>query len=463
MPIELCPIRKSDAPVLAELLYAAYKDDIIAHLMYNNTVTPTMKAWAIQMTEKDWGQGPGERRIGVRDIETGELIAASHWYFFPQREGDDWKKLPEFEWAEGHNKEACSNLINVQNTKRNEIMGSKPYTFLASCSTFPAHQRRGAGALMVQWGIEQSRALNLPIFLTASLKGRGLYEKFNFEVIDYCWIDVSSVTTEKRANAVMLLREPDPSQPPKPIPMLKPDEDMPIDAAAPIPAAPQLPVAMADTKYDVVIAPVTDPADFDRLAGVEDAAFADDPIVQLLFPEGHGGNTQATRGETHHKSSKADPTNYYIKATSTATGEIVAWLKYHLFDDLEREHLPWPKDLPAGANVPLMEASFTTLKALRDEMMAGKQYGYVLILVTVPEWHRRGVGRKLLQRYLDVADEKGWESWIDASPAGMGLYQKLGWEQVGSVTLDLGEFGGEKGLMETTVAMLRKPNGVVKA
>ena len=328
--------------------------------------------------------------------------------------------------------------------------------------TSPAHQRRGAGALIVQWGIEQSRALNLPIFLAASPKGRGLFEKFNFEVIDHCWINVGSSTTEKRDNVVMILREPDPSQPPKPIPMLKPDEDMPIDAAAPITAAPQLPAAVADTKYDVVVAPVTDPADFDRLAEVEDSAFADDPIVQLLFPTGHGGNTQAARGESHRKSQKDDTSNYYIKATSTATGEIVAWLKYHLYEDLEREHLPYPKELPAGANVPLMEASFTTLKALREKMMAGKQYGYVLILVTVPEWHRRGVGRKLLRRYLDVADEKEWDSWIDASPAGMGLYQKLGWEQVGGVTIDLGEFGGEKGLMETTVSMLRKPKGVVK-
>ena len=292
--------------------------------------------------------------------------------------------------------------------------------------------------------------------------GLALYEKFKFEIIDHCWVDVSSVTTEKRDTVVMLLHEPYPSQPPKAIPMLKPDEDTPIDAAVPVSAAPQLPVALADPKYDVVVAPVTDPADFDRLAEVEDLAFADDRIVQLLFPAGNGGNTVAARGDAHRKSQKEDPTNFYVKATSVATGEIVAWLKYHLFDDLEREHMPYPKELPPGANVPLMEASFTTLKTLRDGMMAGKQYGYVLVLVVVPEWHRRGVGGKLLQRYLDMLDEKGWESWIDASPAGMGLYQKLGWEQVGGVTIDLGKFGGETGLMETTVSMLRKPKGVVK-
>ncbi|MCJ1400183.1 hypothetical protein MMC11_003387 [Xylographa trunciseda] len=460
MPVELCAIHKSDVPVLTEMMFAAYKDDNISHLMYNNNATPSIKAFVQQEYEKSWGQRPEERRIGVRDTETGELIASSQWFFFPQREGDDWKIVPVREWPDGYNKDGCNHLQAVHTAKRHEIMGPKPYIFLSTCITFPTHQRRGAGALMVQWGIEQARALNLPIFLTASPKGFPLYRKFNFEVVGHCWIDLSSFTTETHDSVAMLLREPFPSQPPKPIPMLKPDEDMPIDAAAPIPAAPQLAVAGIDTKYDVVLAPVTDPADFDRLAEVEDLAFAHDKLIQLLFPAGHGGPTLTERGDSHRKSQKEDLSNYYVKATSVATGEIVAWLKYHLFEDLEREHIPYPKELPPGANVPLMEAGFGTLKALREGKMAGKQYGFVLILVTVPEWHRRGVGRKLLQRYMDVVDEKGWESWIDASPAGMGLYQKLGWEQVGGVTVDLGQYGGEKGYMETTVSMVRKPKGV---
>ncbi|MCJ1385023.1 hypothetical protein MMC17_008141 [Xylographa soralifera] len=461
MPIELCPIRKSDTAVVNEMIFAAFKDDFVAHLMYNNDATPSMKAWTLQEREKNWGQGPGERHVGVRDTETGQLIASSHWFFYPQREGDDWKKIPILEFPAGFNQEGCNHLIKAHTRKRHEIMGSKPFTFLSTCITFPAHQRRGAGALMMQWGVEQSRALNLPIFLIASPAGRRLYENFNFEVIDHCAL-VSSFTTEKRDSLVMLLREPNPSQPPKPIPMLKPDEDTPIDAAAPIPAVPQLPVAMADARYDVVVAPVTDPADFERLVEVEDAAFADDGLIRLLFPAGHGGNTVTDRADTYRKSEKDDTSNFYVKATSVATGEIVAWLKYHLYEDLEREHIPYPKELPPGANAPLMEACFTPLKMLREEKMIGKQYGFVLFLVTVPEWQRRGVGRKLLQRYFDVVDEKGWESWIDASPAGMGLYQKLGWEQVGDVTIDLGKFGGENGRMETTVAMLRKAKGVVK-
>ena len=132
MPIELCPIRKSDAPVLTEMIFEAYKDDILSHLMFNNNVTPSMKAWTLQEYEKSWGQNPEERHIGVRDTETGELIASSHWYIYPQREGDDWKKIPVTEWPDGYNKEGANHIQAIHITKRNEIMGAKPYICKAS-------------------------------------------------------------------------------------------------------------------------------------------------------------------------------------------------------------------------------------------------------------------------------------------------------------------------------------------
>lgn len=41
---------------------------------------------------------------------------------------------------------------------------------------------------------------------------------------------------------------------------------------------------------------------------------------------------------------------------------------------------------------------------------------------------RRGVGKMLLQYGADVIDETGTEAYVDASPAGMGLYAKYGFE-----------------------------------
>lgn len=253
----------------------------------------------------------------------------------------------------------------------------------------------------------------------------------------------------------MLLAAPSPSEPPKTAATL-PDADLPNEAVAPVPSVPQIPTATLAANYDVVIEPVTDDKDFVRMAAIEEAAFANDRLMQMIFPPGGASPSTEEKGANLRKSREDDPSNYYVKATSVATGEMVAWLKYHLYDDLSREHLPYPKELPPGCNEPLLKTAFGDLKERREKATKGKQYGFVLVLVTVPAWHRRGVGRKLLQGYLDLVDEKAWDSWIDASPAGIGLYEKLGWKEMGRAVVDLGDFGGEKGQMEETAGMIRK-------
>lgn len=94
--------------------------------------------------------------------------------------------------------------------------------------------------------------------------------------------------------------------------------------------------------------------------------------------------------------------------------------------------------------------------------MAGKEYAYCITLVVDPEWQRRGIGKRLLEEVLSVVDEKGWEAFIDASPAGLGLYKKLGWEEVGSTVIDVGAYGGEKGKLVTNVSLVRKPKRTVE-
>jgi hypothetical protein len=53
---------------------------------------------------------------------------------------------------------------------------------------------------------------------------------------------------------------------------------------------------------------------------------------------------------------------------------------------------------------------------------------------------------------LDQADEEGVEAYLEASEEGVGLYRKLGFKEVGSVEVDLGE-GKE---MYGNLCMLRR-------
>ncbi len=48
----------------------------------------------------------------------------------------------------------------------------------------PAYQRRGAGAKLLEWGLERADQLGLPAYLESSKVGYRLYKRHGFEDVD---------------------------------------------------------------------------------------------------------------------------------------------------------------------------------------------------------------------------------------------------------------------------------------
>jgi predicted N-acetyltransferase YhbS len=79
---------------------------------------------------------------------------------------------------------------------------------------------------------------------------------------------------------------------------------------------------------------------------------------------------------------------------------------------------------------------------------------YMAILTVGPEVQRRGVGSALLREGFKEVDQSYLPAFIEASPAGLGLYKKFGWEEMLKTTVKLKDFGGED--MEcVTVGLIR--------
>ena len=75
----------------------------------------------------------------------------------------------------------------------------------------------------------------------------------------------------------------------------------------------------------------------------------------------------------------------------------------------------------------------------------------------LPEWQGKGVGKRLLVWALEKADKHGFNCWVDVSEGALGFFEKLGWEQVGAVEVDLADWGGEERKKERVVQCIRKP------
>ncbi|KAL9120214.1 MAG: hypothetical protein Q9187_003228 [Circinaria calcarea] len=432
MPLEICPILESDIEEWTHLIFAAFQDDPVSKLMYPVPATPSLIAWTVQNTVESWGKDPTARHCQVKDTETGEMISAAHWIFFPRREGEDWRKVPMVEVSDDYHRERFTALITNAASKRIAAMGPQPYLYLPTLVTHPKHHRRGAATLLLKWGIDQASKQNLPINLTASPAGVSLYKKFGFQPFYETVIDLTPVGLSQHCVRTGMI------------------------LPAPFPSKPSPPLAISPA---ISIEPVTDESDMVRLAEIESLAFVGNPILSLIFPpDPHGKTDHQVRASEHIQTMRERKGARYVKATDTQSGQIVAWAQWHFFDDLEKPPpTPLPENWLPRANIALGKHFLGTLEKTRLDGMKGKKYMLLAVLVTLPEYQRNGIGGKLLEWGLEQADEKGYHCWIDSSSRGLGLYKKHGWEEVGFLEVNLADYGGEEGVVDRTVFLVRKP------
>lgn len=99
--------------------------------------------------------------------------------------------------------------------------------------------------------------------------------------------------------------------------------------------------------------------------------------------------------------------------------------------------------LPQGTNLPLRQHFTTALHALEEGHRPQERHYELLNLATSPHYQRKGIASRLLGYGLEKADKEGVKVFLTASPMGKLLYRKLGFEELGSLSIDLREFGGE--------------------
>lgn len=73
--------------------------------------------------------------------------------------------------------------------------------------TDPAHQKRGAGSMLVKWGLDKAEEMKLPAYLEASKAGKPLYVKHGFKEVDRIEFDLTKWGGEGVDVVVNMLKE----------------------------------------------------------------------------------------------------------------------------------------------------------------------------------------------------------------------------------------------------------------
>ncbi|CAG8974402.1 hypothetical protein HYALB_00010042 [Hymenoscyphus albidus] len=79
-------------------------------------------------------------------------------------------------------------------------------------------------------------------------------------------------------------------------------------------------------------------------------------------------------------------------------------------------------------------------------------------LCTAPSHRGLWLASRLIAIGLERADKEGNPCFLSGSPMGVPVYKKKWFEEVGRMSIELGEWGGEG--VHVHVAMIRQPRSV---
>jgi GNAT superfamily N-acetyltransferase len=105
---------------------------------------------------------------------------------------------------------------------------------------------------------------------------------------------------------------------------------------------------------------------------------------------------------------------------------------------------------PADGDPALAQAFFSGMERKKEEIMRGRRFWHLHLIMVLPGYRRRGLASQLMNWGVERADEDGLALYLDAAPMAKALYEKFGFKTVDSLTFDDGKL--------TQYMMVRDPN-----
>ncbi|KAK8022195.1 hypothetical protein PG993_012962 [Apiospora rasikravindrae] len=111
---------------------------------------------------------------------TDDAVVAFAKWSHPVLPGEDYDEAPWI-WPEGTDLETLGAWIaKASEVESRSAVGNIPCYHLSFIGTDTDFGHRGAGRLLVQWGIQQSNASGVPLYLESTVEAAPFYEKIGF-------------------------------------------------------------------------------------------------------------------------------------------------------------------------------------------------------------------------------------------------------------------------------------------
>jgi GNAT superfamily N-acetyltransferase len=162
----------------------------------------------------------------------------------------------------------------------------------------------------------------------------------------------------------------------------------------------------------------------------------------------------ASVSDKRRRAMKEQKDTQYASVIDTATNTVIAFAHWEFAPaqptQTELEELSSKPPPPPDANADAWNDFFGYLSEQRRKFLGKKRVGFLHVLTTHPDHHRRGAGGLLMKYFLDEVDKEQLEAYLEASEVGKPLYARYGFKPVFEKTFDLEKYGG-KGIERNTV------------
>jgi GNAT superfamily N-acetyltransferase len=119
------------------------------------------------------------------DHKYNRIIACAKWLFYTEPLSDEImaKRALVPPPIESANPEGWNAFFGTMRSASAACAQRAPHAYLGVLVTHPEHQRRGAGGMLLRYGIERAKKEGWEIWLLASTWGVGMYQKAGFEIV----------------------------------------------------------------------------------------------------------------------------------------------------------------------------------------------------------------------------------------------------------------------------------------
>ncbi|KAI0146926.1 hypothetical protein GGR57DRAFT_279270 [Xylariaceae sp. FL1272] len=191
------------------------------------------------------------------------------------------------------------------------------------------------------------------------------------------------------------------------------------------------------------------------------SAFHEDTFNMTLFP-GMSYDRLLAGAISRWPRAYGEFGGHYKKVVDTETGDVVSYSKWRFTNSdavgvlpqqsgLPEGFVASPPRTPEGLDDPFAIKFTDKCRAGEAEFVGDRPCMELKLMGTLPSFERKGAGSLMLDWATKFADEKGLVCWVVASPKGLPLYQKYGFEAKKAIVMPVID-----GSMYTYTCMMRE-------